>query len=48
MDIWILPTLFCHNYKTHGYEILFYNMLILYVSNFGILDEFMLKKLNFH
>jgi hypothetical protein len=39
MNFWIFPTLFFHTFKIHGYEFLFYNVLILYVWNFGILDE---------
>ncbi len=34
---------FCHLYKTPGYERLSYNVLVLYVWNFGILDELCLK-----
>ncbi len=42
MDFWILP-IFCHTCKTHGYGFLSYNVLVLYVSNFGILDELCLR-----
>jgi hypothetical protein len=34
---------FCHTCKTHGYGHLFYNVLLLCVWNFGILDESCLK-----
>jgi hypothetical protein len=34
---------FCHTYKIHGYGLLSYNMLILYVWNFGILNELCLR-----
>jgi hypothetical protein len=30
---------FYHIYKTHGYGLLFYNVLVLCVWNFEILDE---------
>jgi hypothetical protein len=35
--------IFCHTCKTHGYGVLFYNVLVLCVWNFGILDESCLK-----
>jgi hypothetical protein len=35
--------IFCHTFKIHGYEFLFYNVLALCVWNFGILDELCLK-----
>jgi hypothetical protein len=34
---------FCHTCKTHGYGLLFYNVLLLCVWNFGILNESCLK-----
>jgi hypothetical protein len=33
----------CHIYKIHGYGLLSYNVLILCVWNFGILDESCLR-----
>jgi hypothetical protein len=43
MDFWILPTFFYQTCKTYGYELLSYNVLVLYVWNFGILDELCLR-----
>jgi hypothetical protein len=34
---------FCHTCKTHGYGFLSYNVLILCVWNFDILDELCFK-----
>jgi hypothetical protein len=35
--------IFSHTYKTHGYGLLSYNVLILCVWNFGIFDESSLR-----
>jgi len=43
MDFWILVSNFVMPYKTHGYEFLSYDVLVLCVWNFGILDELCLK-----
>jgi hypothetical protein len=43
MDFWILATNFVTPCKTHGYGLLFYNVLILCVWNFGILNELCFK-----
>jgi hypothetical protein len=43
MDFWILATNFVMPYKIRKYEFLFYNVLILCVWNFGILNELCLK-----
>ncbi len=43
MDFWNLPTLFITLIKTHGYGLLSYNVLVLCVWNFGILDELYLR-----
>jgi hypothetical protein len=36
----------CHTCKTHGYGLLFYNVLILCGWNFGILNNYVLKTKN--
>jgi hypothetical protein len=43
MNFWILATSFVMVYKTHGYELLFHNVLILCVWNFVLLEELCLK-----
>jgi hypothetical protein len=35
--------IFCHTCKTHGYGLLFYNVLILCVGNYETLDELCLR-----
>jgi hypothetical protein len=35
--------IFCHTCNTHGYGLLFYNVLVLCVWKFGILDELYLR-----
>ncbi len=44
MDFWILPTFFV-TCKIHGDELLFYNVLILHVWNFGTFDGLCLRNL---
>jgi hypothetical protein len=43
MDFWILTTNYITPCKTHGYGLLSYNVLVLSVWNFGILNELCLK-----
>jgi hypothetical protein len=45
MDFWILTTNFVTPCKIHGYGFSFYNVLVLCVWNFGMLDELYLKNL---
>jgi hypothetical protein len=43
MEFWILATNFVTPHKTHKYGLLSYNVLVLCVWNFGILDELCFK-----
>jgi hypothetical protein len=43
MNFWVLATNYVIPCKTHGYGLLSYNVLILYVWHFGILDELCLR-----
>jgi hypothetical protein len=44
MDLKNLATI-CHIYKIHEYEILYYNLLVLCIWNFGILHDWCLRNL---